>query len=243
MTKELAELIGTFIGDGHADIYQSNGSIHSEIKFCGHRTEDVEYYKKCVNMVFKNLFNVELNLRTYSYKNGSSLVASIDSKAILSFLSKVLNLPIGNKVSISKIPKCVESATDEIKTMFIRGLADTDFCITFKKKYRDNHYYPVISVAQKSKRMIQDLEFLLDSLGFSLYTQYNVVFNDRRGFKTTTHRIYISGRENLAKWINLIGFSNPKHITKYLIWKKLGHCEPYTTLDERKNILNGPGGI
>ena len=32
---------------------------------------------------------------------------------------------------------------------------------------------------------------------------------------------------------------NPKHITKYLIWKKFGFCPTNTTLEERRKILKG----
>lgn len=235
MTKELAELIGIIIGDGHMEIYKSNRITHSALKFSGHKSEDFDYYNRYVNSLFKKLFNLELDIKFYNMPKGSYLVARIDSKALLQFLSKTLKLPVGSKVSTSKIPECILLSKNELD--FIRGLADTDFCITFKKKYKEYHYYPVISVAQKSKMMIEDLGNLFRNLGLSLYIQYNVVNNDKRGFKTTTHRIYISGIKNLSKWMDTIGFSNSKHSTKYLVWKRYGYCEPYSTLEQRRKLL------
>ncbi len=243
MTKELSELIGVIIGDGHMEIYNSNGITHSALKFAGHKSEDFDYYNEYVNSLFKKLFNLELDIKCYNRPKGSYLVARVDSKGLLQFLSKVLKLPTGNKVSISKIPECISLLAEQLD--FIRGLADTDFCITFKKKYKTYHYYPVISVTQKSKFMIEDLENLFRGLGFSFYVQYNVLDNDKRGFKTITHRIYISGTKNLSKWMDIIGFSNSKHLTKYLVWKRYGYCEPYTTLEQRKLLLTrtDPGGF
>lgn len=53
------------------------------------------------------------------------------------------------------------------------------------------------------------------------------------------HNIYVSGKDNLDRWIKTIGFSNPVHLTKFQIWDKFGFCPPKTTLRERLKILNG----
>ena len=37
--------------------------------------------------------------------------------------------------------------------------------------------------------------------------------------------------------MKLVGFSNPKHITKIKVWEKLGYCPPKTTYLERLKIL------
>ena len=47
----------------------------------------------------------------------------------------------------------------------------------------------------------------------------------------------IIGKKSDNKWMRLIGFSNPKHITKIEVWKKLGYCPPRTTYLERLKIL------
>ena len=36
-----------------------------------------------------------------------------------------------------------------------------------------------------------------------------------------------------------IGFNNYAKYSKYEVWKKFGFCPPYTTLKQRKKILNG----
>lgn len=52
-----------------------------------------------------------------------------------------------------------------------------------------------------------------------------------------TYIINLNGRNNLVNWMKNIGFRNPKHLTKYSIWKKFGFCPPNTTILERRQIL------
>ena len=47
----------------------------------------------------------------------------------------------------------------------------------------------------------------------------------------------ISGKENLYRWFQIIGQQNPVHITKYLVWKKLGYCPKKKTVYERLELL------
>lgn len=52
-----------------------------------------------------------------------------------------------------------------------------------------------------------------------------------------TYLVRIDGNINVKRWFELIGSKNPKHITKFQIWKEFGFCPPYTTLEDRKKIL------
>jgi hypothetical protein len=53
------------------------------------------------------------------------------------------------------------------------------------------------------------------------------------------HSVVIDPRSDILKWIREISFRNSKHATKVKIWKQFGFCPPYTTLQQRTNILNG----
>ena len=90
--------------------------------------------------------------------------------------------------------------------------------------------------------MIEDLSIVLRELGFTFFTLYDRIDKDKRGFTTTGHYIFISGKGNLSRWMHLISFHNPKHFTKYLVWKRFGWCPPFTTLAQMRELLNGPGG-
>lgn len=72
-----------------------------------------------------------------------------------------------------------------------------------------------------------------------MHAEYDYKRHDKRTGKTYTSQcIYLNGKKNLNLWLKLIGTNNPKHHTKYLIWKKFGYCEPRTTVNERLSLLN-----
>lgn len=241
LTTELAELMGILTGDGHIGIYKGRTKygnyVHYEIKFAGHWLDDREYYENAVNILFQKLFNTKLKVRNHNGK-GNMLDAVIHSKAISSFIRNILKLPWGNKVSRIEIPKYIRNSTSDIKSAFLRGLADTDFSLTFKKKHKKHHYYPVISVSFKSRKIIEQITNILDEFNISCHVQYDDIYHDKRGFISIGHKIYIYGKMNLEKWMGLIGFNNPKHLTKYFVYKKLGFCPPYKTTKDRMEMLN-----
>ena len=42
----------------------------------------------------------------------------------------------------------------------------------------------------------------------------------------------------VIRYFDIIGSNNPKHITKFKIWKQFGFCPPHTNLEQRKEILD-----
>ena len=69
---------------------------HYEIRLSGHLTDDYDYYI-WINKLYKKVFNANLNFKALN-KEGY-LKVSIDSKAIVTFLSEVIGIPLGNKIS------------------------------------------------------------------------------------------------------------------------------------------------
>ena len=88
----------------------------------------------------------------------------------------------------------------------------------------------------------KNVNILLKELGFTIYFRYNFK-TITKGKEHNSNQIDINGKKNLEKWMAEIGFSSPKHITKYQIWKKCGYCPPYTTLQERREVLRGERNI
>lgn len=228
----LAELLGAIAGDGHIDYAKRYGrSIHYKLVFSGHFTEDIDYYRK-VKEFLKKLTKEEM--RFYKQRK-NELIASIYSKRLIEYLIKSGAIP-GRKTEKINFPNWLNKNE---KLDFIRGIFDTDGSLTFKKKYKDKvHKYPVISIMLKSKEMIKNLSSVLIANQFYLYVGYNEKHYDKRnGMMDMRHSIYISGRKNLLRWFELIGFNNPKHATKYSIWKKYRFCPIRITIQQRRDIL------
>ena len=203
------------MGDGNLSLYKSD----YRISMAGHKNDDLEYFKYLQNL-FKYLFNKEAKIRDKK----RYILLDVSDKKIFYRLHN-LGIPIGKKSDIVNIPEDIFNNMVFSKA-FLRGFADTDFSVMFKKAGRKNHSYPRISVDISSKEMIKQILKILTRLDIS-YTTYR---RDRvrNNTKYTTYGIDINGKENLLKWLTNIGFNNQKHLSKIKMWKKFGYYKPYS---------------
>ncbi len=228
LTEELAEFIGIMVGDGHLGYYTGiNGRgrnyVNYQIKIAGNKSEN-EYLWHIMNL-FYSLFHIKL----YYTKDTSynSIILRRNSKGILQFLNKICGIPLNYKTNIVEIPEIIKKSEDGIKCAFLRGLTDTDFAVTFKNRANKGHNYPVIVGGFKSRKLVQDLENLFFILGFRHSVAYDLKYFDKRTHDyTIINRIYLYGRKNFERWINSIGFSNPKFQRKANKWLTEGVCPP-----------------
>ena len=237
LDENLAEFIGIVTGDGHLNYELREKSRFYSVTISCNFTEDIEYFKNTINPLFEKLFNA--NLSIIKSKNWNYFNAVKCSRAIVNFLNINFCIPVGNKTSNISIPPIIIQSNDSIKAAFIRGLVDTDFSLSFKKRKRF-HSYPIIKCSLKSKNIICQLNKILNEFGFKT----NLILNEKNFDKRFNiyyerHSIYLSGVKNLEKWISIIGFDNPRLSSKYLIWRKFGFCPPNTSLEQRKQILSG----
>jgi hypothetical protein len=235
INPSLSELIGIHVGDGSiTDAFHDN--IHTLIEYCGDSSDDLEYYKIYVSNLIEKLFGIQPLFSDHD--TWFKLV--INSKAIFNFYTKTLGLPVGKKAQTVTTPNMILNNSKIIITRFLRGLIDTDGSLTFKKKHKNRHYYPVLKLSLASKELIKQVNILLNNLEFTTYSCLDVKRFDIRTNKTTIiHEIYLYGNKNLKRWIKIIGFKNPKHLTKYLIWKKYGFYPPRISQGQRKEIIRG----
>jgi len=233
MDGKFAELCGIIAGDGHLGrVVNSANSKRNDyiITISGNKTEDLEYYNH-VSSLFHDVFNKKLCLRIAH----DELVMYAHSKRVLEQFENA-GITVGKKAKTVFIPKII--LNDEVYSRaFLRGLADTDFSMTFKKAGRKFHSYPKIVAELASRQIIEDIKIILQRIGIN-YLEYFIDRQTNFGHKQT-YRIEILGKKNLQVWMNLVGFKNPKHLTKIKVWEKCGYCPPFTTILERKKILEG----
>lgn len=127
ISPELAEICGIHAGDG----YLRNDGHRIELDISGN-VEEKDYYENHVKILFKKVFNTNLNCRHFPSRNTYGFV--IRDKGIIEFMHN-LDFPYGNKSTIVKVPKWIkESKNDKIVIKFLRGLFDTDGCLHFWKR-------------------------------------------------------------------------------------------------------------
>ncbi len=131
----------------------------------------------------------------------------------------------------------------------LRGLFDADGSFNckrcygkydneFRKKY---HCQPRIEIRLTSEKLIKQIFVIIQRLDLfpsSIKIRPEGFFcgkNCRESYLIRLNRL-----KDIKQWFeNLQLSNNPKHLTKYFMWKKYGFCPPYTTVKDRKAILNG----
>lgn len=236
LTPDLAEIIGIILGDGHIEFNKkySRTTAYS-IYVAGSLSEDMDYYKNEINPIFFKLFNTKFNI---SSQRNDELIVRLYSKAIATFITK-LGIKLGNKVDNNIIPKIILDSNNLVKRAFLKGIFDTEGSIMFKKDYFSKHSKPIISLGMKSYRFILELRNILEGLGFTVIFYKDKYFDKRNSKQFIIHKINLAGKKNLKKYLNIIGFRNPKHLTKIAIWNKFGFYPPRLNLQQRKDVLNG----
>ena len=206
LNVKLAELIGIVVGDGHIGIYERPKRILYMFNICGNIID--EAHMDFVRNTIFDIFRVELHKDVISEKN--TIVLRKRSKAMCQFFRFNIGIP-ATKENIS-VPDCILIANNEMKKAFLRGLADTDFCITIK--YKPNAY-PVVHGTSKSKILIQQCSEMFRQLGIENNYCKEEDYDKKRGITYTRYRVYINGYKRVGIFMKLIGFSNENKVAKY----------------------------
>jgi intein/homing endonuclease len=218
ITPLLAEEIGAHIGDGSMGIY--NGT--HIVSFSGHPIDD-KYYYKWLAWCYLKLFGIKVNLRCWSGAYGFQAI----SRDLVKFKCYI-GLPLGPKININIPPVIQESENRKIISASIRGIFDTDGTLYFEN--RKSCLYPRIQLKVSSKPLTKTVKEILIKRFNLRATSYNNVEKGRRYYF-----VEIRGKENLMKWIKLIGFRNLKHMSKFMLWKN--GINPRKPIEDRLKIL------
>ena len=209
ITVDLAYLCGVFAGDGSMNFRASK--FEYSLKCVGNPKDEKEFYRSVLSPLMKRVFGVTLKLKYHDKRTTYGF--TVYSKNLVKYLVS-LGLPLGKKFDSLQIHKCC--SVNSLSIPFVRGLFDTDGCISFKKRYRNYPYYPVISFSSKSSSFTKEVVSILKHLDFRVVELYDYILYDKRiakGF-TKISKIELNGQSNLDLWMKLIGFSNPKHLEK-----------------------------
>jgi len=196
VSAELAEIFGIHAGDG----YLRNDGKRRELDISGH-VEDKEYYDKHVAKLFLKEFGIEPICRYFPSRNTYGFV--VRQKEIIELFHK-FGFPYGRKGDIVKVPKCILLSRNlSVKAKFLRGLADTDGCLTFDRKFngkyskfkREKNYYPRIILTTISEKLCKDVSSLLRNLNFRHYVQK---YKPKRIEEHMKYKIWITGKMDYA---------------------------------------------
>ncbi len=211
ITEDLAYLCGVFAGDGSIGFRKSKNEY--SLKVVGNPKDEQEFYSTVIAPKFKKVFGIMPNTRYHDTKTTYGF--SIYSKAIYDYLVNFIGLPSGVKYNSLKIPQ-IFFEDEKLVVAFIRGVFDTDGCISFKKRANRTQNYPVINLTSKSANFTKQIADFLESIGLKLSVLYDYHAKDSRIKLSYSVKslIFINGHNNLKLWMDKIGFYSPKHLNK-----------------------------
>ena len=192
------ELIGAIIGDGHIHIIPKRNYV---VGFTGHPITDKLYYEILRKHVYRAWnYNVKKTM-----VRGGALRMAIYSKKITKRLTAGFGLAHNyGKCYRVTIPEQIEEDW-ELARHTIRGIVDTDGSIFVANKPRCPNY-PSIEISTTSIKLAKQLRCILKNNGFK---PAHIWQSKSKISSHVAYRVPLNGRENLKKWVNAIGFTNP----------------------------------
>lgn len=234
----IAEILGAFIGNGWIE---KKGTA---LYITGSPTEDKDYYDYYLAPLFSKHF-INVKPKNFSYWGVYGIVTCKKE-----MINKAINLGFqtGHKCLIAEMPqRILNSNNKDVIKAILRGIFDADgsfWCErsrakTSTKWKRTHNYHPELRITSCSRKLLLQSQILLNKLCI----ESKVVQKNKQGFKNNrrindSFALNIRKIDEIEKWFNIIGTSNPRHKTRYDVWKKQGYLPPNTTIEERKKILN-----
>lgn len=187
----LAELLGILAGDGHIGEYQVSVTTNSETD------ADHALY---VRSLFQKLFKVPVSYATR--KDSKACVVFVSSKEVSRFLV-AKGMRRGHKIRGGVCMPAWVKTKKGYQTAFIKGLLDTDGCVYIDKHIIRGREYRNIGMAftNRSLPLLADFKETLESYGFS-------------PTQKTKYTVFLRRKEEIRRYFDFIGSSNPKHIRK-----------------------------
>ncbi len=207
VNKMVSYETGVHVGDGNMYSYDRT----HRLTYSGNLKNEKEFYK-FLSKLIKKTFSV--NPILLERPSDNTVLILVNSKNLLEFKRKVLNLPLGPKDNI-EIPKKISRNKNLVK-WFMRGLGDTDFSLSFKKNKKGIHNEPRLEWYSKSEQLMKQVGKVLKKFGFTFSVQE--INGKYHGYLL---RMY--GKRNLELWLKNFGFSNHWIKTKIKFWKKMGY--------------------
>jgi hypothetical protein len=222
LNEDLCEFVGAIIGDGCVDSYtKKSGKSSYHISFTGDPVLDKSYLCETMPKLISKLFNVRA--RPIFRKTQNGLVLNIYSKKVFSLLTKRFNFPIGSKTLSVKILNEIIEGGDRFIYSTIRGIADTDGCVFLDKRKAYKKPYARIHLVTYSRPLFEQLKEIFGK-------EFSIYFRESMAEVNMRYDIVIYGNRQLKKWMDLIGFSNERHLKKVrIVLEPLEGFEPPTS--------------
>lgn len=182
------------------------------ITYSGNLTTERDFYRRVLYKIVKRIYKTNPIYLERPVDN--TVLLMINSKDLVNFKQRVFNLPCGKKDTI-RIPRSILRNRNLLRWC-MRGIGDTDFCLSFKRNRKGLYTEPRLELYTKSEFLLKDVTRVLKRFDFKFSVE-------KRTKKYHGFMIRMYGRKNLNRWINNFGFSNFHILQKIKSWQRLGY--------------------
>jgi hypothetical protein len=162
----------------------------------------------------------------------------ISEQGVALFKHETLGLPNGRKRNLS-IPEAFRTDAHLMRPL-ARELLAIDGVLGFYNAGGNNpHKYPRIQIKLKARLVIEQLAtFLQADLGISASCRSTLSVHEDRS-PSLQQILQVNRAEDIETWRREIGFSNPSHISRMMVFETLGECVPRTSIVDPLSFLCG----
>jgi intein/homing endonuclease len=198
LSKDLCEFLGAIIGDGCTNKY---GHSYQTI-IAGDKLLDKDYYNNILLPICLKLFKINPKIITRQ----SGIYMLLYSKRLFELLTIRFKIPAGVKCYCVQIPSEIFDASETMLMSVLRGMFDTDGGVGLDKRKTYKKPYIRLNYTSASFRLIEQVHVALN--------RYNIPHSIHEKNDCKAKQIQINGETNVRSFVNLIGFSNQRHIKK-----------------------------
>lgn len=215
LTKNFAILYGIMLGDGCLSLVYGKKKF---VSITGNSKDDVPFFNDIVKPILKRLINKDIPIKFR--KNENTIDLNFVNKNLFDFISS-FGFPVGKKGDQLFIPKIFYDK--KLVKYVLQGFFATDGSLVLT----DNNgtLYPRIEANGIAKKLIKEISDYINSLGIKC-NFYLAKRKIQTGYlnRQEVYRIQINGKDNLKRYVKLIGFINPKQIERLRYYCKKNGC-------------------
>jgi len=237
LSPDVAAETGIHIGDGGLSVKRGGPHGCYQYEVTGHALED----QLCLIGTVMPTIAAAYDLRRPGfYINPEQTWISLryQSKAVALFKHEILGLPNGRKRDLS-IPALIRQDSHLMRHL-ARELLATDGVLGFYNAGGYSpHKYPRIQIKLKACPAIEQLaNFLRVELGIHATCRFNLGIHRGRSI-SLQQIIQVNRSEDIDTWRREVGFSNPSHTSRMMVFELRGECSPRTSIVDRLSMLSG----
>lgn len=200
----LFELFGAMLGDGCLSKYYASTEKRMiyETRITGNALKEKDYHLHLAK-IFLVLFGFEPKPRV---RKGTNTLDLITTRRFVFDWFVSHGFPCGKKTHL-KIPEILLFSENEKLNFLLRGLFDTDGQISARKD--EGYRYPYVFLSSSSSVLRFQVKEILIRQGISAYVSRD--------------NVVLRGKNNFKRWVNLIGSSNPRNISRIKEFSETGY--------------------